>query len=225
MAIGQDRLWRWIANVVGDLESGSILAIAIRPLANLRSPSRPAGPCELHQIGLVSARSSAMTRRSRSPRPPWDLSQTRSGIVGTLFSTVIDGGIDRLLIVGDLALHHFEYDAIHALALRPHQVVLLNGEVLLRHNHAGTEDQGTRDNQQFVFIGDFSVLRASKQRRGPPSRAAASSNRTRVWCFIPARSFVTDYAGAAPRGSRSRPVRQWRACRCGRSCIRATAPR
>ena len=39
------------------------------------------------------------------------------------------------------------------------------------------------------------------------------------------RQNIRDYAVAAPRGSRSRPVRRSPACRYGRSCIRATAPR
>ena len=39
------------------------------------------------------------------------------------------------------------------------------------------------------------------------------------------RQNIRDYAASVPRGSRSRPVRRSPACRCDRSCTRATGPR
>lgn len=59
-----------------------------------------------------------------------------------------DRRVDGLLIVGDVALRHLEDHAVHALGLRAHQIVLLDGNLLLRHHGACTEQQGARDHQR-----------------------------------------------------------------------------
>jgi hypothetical protein len=51
-----------------------------------------------------------------------------------------DGGIDRRLIIGDFAFHHFQHHGVQALGLPSHQVVLLDGYLLLRHDRADTEE-------------------------------------------------------------------------------------
>ena len=43
-------------------------------------------------------------------------------------------GIDRCLIVGRVAFHRFQHHDVQALGLLSHQIILLNRDVLLRHD-------------------------------------------------------------------------------------------
>ena len=68
----------------------------------------------------------------------------------TLFPKGTPAGIvDRLLVVGDVALGHLQDDGVEALGLRAHQIVLLDRDLLLRHHGARTQQQqGTSDNNR-----------------------------------------------------------------------------
>ena len=67
-------------------------------------------------------------------------------------------GVDRGLIVGRFALDDLEEQAIHALALGLHLVLLLNGDFLLRHDsgyaqcqHRGSQ-QDTLHRELLTFL-------------------------------------------------------------------------
>ena len=52
---------------------------------------------------------------------------------------LLDRVIDCGLLVGNIALHHFQHHVVQALGLPSHEIVLLDGNLLLRQDGAGTK--------------------------------------------------------------------------------------
>ncbi|MGY4596788.1 hypothetical protein ACVWXL_004534 [Bradyrhizobium sp. GM22.5] len=67
-------------------------------------------------------------------------------ILATSASMLANGLIDGLLIVGDIALRHLLDDAILVLGDRAHEIVLLHGNLLLRHHGARTQREDAHNN-------------------------------------------------------------------------------
>src|SRR5882757_7127932 len=128
-------------------------------------------------------------------------------------------GIDGRLVIGLLTLDDRSQRA-GVLAGFLHLRLGLIDLVLLRKNGTGTQRKHRCDN-------DNPLHRQIPQSRFVPVRGPrpADMQTPQAEASFRLRHFIRDYAGAVPRGSRSRPARAWPACRYGRFCTRDTALR
>src|SRR6266850_1296546 len=134
--------------------------------------------------------------------------------------------IDGSLIVGLLPLDYRSQSA-RVLAVALHHGLGLFDQILLRCHHANPKQERSYYNDSskhravLPFPKCFQVpprMRRSRLAASHVDTAGGISFRTTVLN-------IRGYVAADARGSRSRPVPQSPACRCGRFCIRATALR